>query len=211
MLVTRRQGLLGGQSILYLPSDSEIRELRFVRKFQLVSLAAYSARLPLSVAPVRREGVEPSPRQVVLWFFGGLSVRLKQFAALPYRMRDDDVEILLITTRKKRRWSVPKGWPIKHGTPQQTAAIEAYEEAGVRGAVGERRVGQFSKRRVKKKQFVMCDVQIFPLEVTRQQGNWPEKQQRSRIWVAPRKAARLVKKAGLRRAIKNFEVGNDQI
>jgi 8-oxo-dGTP pyrophosphatase MutT (NUDIX family) len=211
MLVTRRQGLLGGQSILYLPSDSEIRELRFVRKFQLVSLAAYSARLPLSVAPVRREGVEPSPRQVVLWFFGGLSVRLKQFAALPYRMRDDDIEILLITTRKKRRWSVPKGWPIKHGTPQQTAAIEAYEEAGVRGAVGERRVGQFSKRRVKKKQFVMCDVQIFPLEVTRQQGNWPEKQQQSRIWVAPRKAARLVKKAGLRRAIKNFEVGNDQI
>jgi hypothetical protein len=28
---------------------------------------------------------------------------------------------------------------------------------------------------------------------------------RSRIWVAPRTAARLVKKAGLRRAIKNFE------
>jgi 8-oxo-dGTP pyrophosphatase MutT (NUDIX family) len=165
----------------------------------------------MSVAPVRRAGLEPSPQQVVLWFFGGLSMKLKQFAALPYRMRDDDVEILLITTRKKRRWSVPKGWPIKHGTPQQTAAIEAYEEAGVRGAVGKRRIGQFSKRRVKKKQSVMCDVQIFPLEVTRQQGNWPEKQERTRIWVAPRKAARLVKKAGLRRAIKNFEVGSDQI
>jgi 8-oxo-dGTP pyrophosphatase MutT (NUDIX family) len=64
-------------------------------------------------------------------------VKFKQFAALPYRIRDNDVEILLITTRKKRRWSVPKGWPIKHSTPQQTAAIEAYEEAGVRGAVGD--------------------------------------------------------------------------
>jgi ADP-ribose pyrophosphatase YjhB (NUDIX family) len=52
-------------------------------------------------------------------------VKCKQFAALPYRIRDDDVEILLITTRKNRRWSVPKGWPIKHSTPQQTAAIEA--------------------------------------------------------------------------------------
>jgi 8-oxo-dGTP pyrophosphatase MutT (NUDIX family) len=62
-----------------------------------------------------------------------LSVKYKQFAALPYRIRDSDVEILLITTRKKRRWSVPKGWPIKHSTAQQTAAIEAYEEAGVRG------------------------------------------------------------------------------
>jgi 8-oxo-dGTP pyrophosphatase MutT (NUDIX family) len=63
---------------------------------------------------------------------GGLTVKFKQFAALPYRMRDDDVEILLITTRKKHRWSVPKGWPIKHSTPQTTAKIEAYEEAGVR-------------------------------------------------------------------------------
>jgi 8-oxo-dGTP pyrophosphatase MutT (NUDIX family) len=55
-------------------------------------------------------------------------------------MRDNDVEILLITTRKKRRWSVPKGWPIKDSTPQQTAATEAYEEAGVRGSVGKKRL-----------------------------------------------------------------------
>jgi hypothetical protein len=53
---------------------------------------------------------------------------------------------------------------------------------------------------------VICDVQIFPLQVTRQQGDWPEKQERSRIWVAPRKAARLIKKAGLRRTIKIFEM-----
>jgi hypothetical protein len=33
-------------------------------------------------------------------------MKFKQFAALPYRMRDDDLEILLITTRNKRRWSV---------------------------------------------------------------------------------------------------------
>ena len=131
-------------------------------------------------------------------------MKFKQFAALPYRRCDDDLEILLITTRKKRRWSVPKGWPVKHSTPQQTAAVEAYEEAGVRGAVGTKKIGRFRKRRLKKKQPVLCDIQIFPLEVKRQQGNWPEKNERSRIWVAPRKAAMLVKKAGLRRAIRNF-------
>jgi 8-oxo-dGTP pyrophosphatase MutT (NUDIX family) len=131
-------------------------------------------------------------------------MKLKQFAALPYRMRDNDVEILLITTRKKRRWSVPKGWPIRHNTPQQTAATEAYEEAGVDGTIGSRRIGQFRKRRQKKEQPVMCDVQIFPLKVTRQRDDWPEKHERSRIWVRPRKAAKLVKKAGLRRAIKSL-------
>jgi 8-oxo-dGTP pyrophosphatase MutT (NUDIX family) len=138
-------------------------------------------------------------------FSGVSSVKFKQFGALPFRMRDNDVEILLITTRKKRRWSVPKGWPIKDSTPQQTAATEAYEEAGVRGAVGKKKVGRFSKRRVKKKESVICDVQIFPLEVRHRQVNWPEKQQRSRIWVAPRKAIRLVRKGGLRRAIRNLQ------
>jgi hypothetical protein len=74
----------------------------------------------------------------------------------------------------------------------------------VRGAVAEECVGHFSKRRLKRKQSVICDA----LQVTRPQGDWgdwPEKQERSRIWVAPRKAVRLVKKAGLRRAIKDFE------
>jgi 8-oxo-dGTP pyrophosphatase MutT (NUDIX family) len=134
-----------------------------------------------------------------------MAVKFKQFAALPYRMREQDLEVLLITTRKKRRWSVPKGWPVKRSSPQQTAAIEAYEEAGVSGMVGAAQIGQFKKRRLKKKRSVLCDVRIYPLEVENQQSDWPEMDQRSRIWVAPRKAAKLVKKPGLRRAIKDFE------
>lgn len=164
---------------------------------------------------VRFELILYVEREVPVWnyrsgksffgFSGVSSVKFKQFGALPFRMRDNDVEILLITTRKKRRWSVPKGWPIKDSTPQQTAATEAYEEAGVRGAIGKKKVGRFSKRRVKNKQSVICDVLIFPLEVRHRQATWPEKQQRSRIWVAPRKAIRLVRKAGLRRAIRTLQ------
>jgi 8-oxo-dGTP pyrophosphatase MutT (NUDIX family) len=41
---------------------------------------------------------------------------------------------------------VPKGWPVKSCTPQQTVAVEAYEEAGVRGVVGAKHVGRFRKR-----------------------------------------------------------------
>jgi len=119
-------------------------------------------------------------------------------------MRDNDVEILLITTRKKGRWSIPKGWPIKHVTPQRTAAVEAYEEAGVRGATGRKKVGKFKKRRIRNKQSVVCDVEIFPLQVGSLKPSWPEKGERSRIWVRPNEAAKLVKKAGLRRAIKNL-------
>jgi len=133
------------------------------------------------------------------------SMKFKQFAALPFRMRDRDVEILLITTRKKGRWIVPKGWPIKRCTPHETAATEAYEEAGVRGSVDPRHIGRFQKRRLKKKQSVVCEVTIYPLAVESQHANWPEKHQRSRAWFTPRRAAKLVKKPGLRRAIRDFE------
>jgi ADP-ribose pyrophosphatase YjhB (NUDIX family) len=71
-------------------------------------------------------------------------------------MRDDDVEILLITTRKKRRWSVPKGWPIKHGTPQQTAAIEAYEES--RRARSRRQKAYRPIQQTKGEEKAVCDV-----------------------------------------------------
>jgi 8-oxo-dGTP pyrophosphatase MutT (NUDIX family) len=131
-------------------------------------------------------------------------MKFKQFAALPYRLREDDVEILLITTRKKGHWSVPKGWLIKDGTPAGTAAVEAFEEAGVRGAVAEKHIGRFRKRRLRKRQLVFCDVRIFPMKVRRQQSIWPEMEQRSRIWVSQGKAARMVKKPGLRRAIREF-------
>jgi 8-oxo-dGTP pyrophosphatase MutT (NUDIX family) len=66
----------------------------------------------------------------------------KQFAALPFRILDQEISVLLITTRRKRRWSVPKGWPILPGKPHLTAEIEAYEEAGLIGKVGEKPLGR---------------------------------------------------------------------
>ena len=38
---------------------------------------------------------------------------------------------------------MPKGWPIKGLTPRKSAAREAFEEAGVRGAVGTKPIGRY--------------------------------------------------------------------
>ena len=61
-------------------------------------------------------------------------LRLHEMAAL---------EILVVTTRQSRRWIVPKGWPIKRLTPSKSAAREAFEEAGVRGKIGAKPIGNF--------------------------------------------------------------------
>jgi len=61
------------------------------------------------------------------------SGRLQQVAALVYRYEAEERQVLVITSRGTGRWVIPKGWPQVGRTLAETAAREAYEEAGVRG------------------------------------------------------------------------------
>jgi 8-oxo-dGTP pyrophosphatase MutT (NUDIX family) len=128
----------------------------------------------------------------------------KQFAALPFRQDKSELRVMLITTRRKRRWSVPKGSPIRKNEPHRTAALEAYEEAGLIGAVAKRALGSFKHRKLKGRRKQTLDVAVFPMKVRRQESWWPEKAERAAIWVSAEKATRLVHKAQLRRLIVRF-------
>ena len=50
----------------------------------------------------------------------------------------------MIISRDSGRWGIPKGWPMKGRKPHEAAAIEAWEEAGVRGGVRKKPVGRFT-------------------------------------------------------------------
>ena len=56
----------------------------------------------------------------------------RQVAAVCYRIRKRGVEFLLVQTRGGR-WTFPKGGVEPGLTPAQSAALEAFEEAGVHG------------------------------------------------------------------------------
>jgi 8-oxo-dGTP pyrophosphatase MutT (NUDIX family) len=120
-----------------------------------------------------------------------------QYAALPYRVSAGArTEVLLITSRQTRRWIIPKGWPHKDKdkAPHRSAAREAFEEAGVIGAVGRRSIGSFShNKRLKNGGVVTCKVLVFPLKVDRQDKRWPEKEEREVRWLSAQRAARTVK------------------
>lgn len=74
------------------------------------------------------------------------SARRLQYGALPYR-KSNRAEFMLVTSRETRRWIIPKGWPKKGKSPHRSAAREAFEEAGVLGAVGRQPVGSFSYKK----------------------------------------------------------------
>jgi 8-oxo-dGTP pyrophosphatase MutT (NUDIX family) len=123
------------------------------------------------------------------------SVSRVQYAALPYRVDGSArTEIMLITSRERRRWIIPKGWPHKGRPPHRSAAREAFEEAGVVGKVRRRPVGTFSyRKRHKNGSFTVCEVRVFALRVRRQSRKWPEKNEREFQWLPAARAAKQVK------------------
>jgi 8-oxo-dGTP pyrophosphatase MutT (NUDIX family) len=129
-----------------------------------------------------------------------------QYAALPYRLSAGSrPEFMLVTSRETRRWIIPKGWPKKGKSPQHSAAREAFEEAGVVGAIAKRSVGSFSyKKRLKAGGIVVCEVRVFPLEVKHQNKQWPEKQERDVKWLSASQAAEKVKEPMLREIIRRL-------
>ena len=65
-----------------------------------------------------------------------MSEPLKQIAALPIVETPDGPLVLLITTRGRGRWTIPRGWPKPGTADNEMAAKEAADEAGVDGKIG---------------------------------------------------------------------------
>src|SRR6266446_3757981 len=132
--------------------------------------------------------------------------RRVQYAALPYRLRGRSrTEVMLVTSRETRRWIIPKGWPHKGKAPHHSAAREAFEEAGVIGTVGRRPVGSFPyEKRLKNGDVLVCEVRVFPLKVTRQSKQWPEKEHREVKWLSAKEAAETVQEPMLSEIIRHL-------
>jgi len=129
-----------------------------------------------------------------------------QYGALPYRVGNGSrPEFMLVTSRETQRWIIPKGWPKKGKSPRRSAAREAFEEAGVVGAIGKRAVGSFSyEKRLRNGAMVTCEVRVFPLQVKRQDKAWPEKEERKIKWLSATKAAEKVKEPRLGEIIRRL-------
>jgi 8-oxo-dGTP pyrophosphatase MutT (NUDIX family) len=128
-----------------------------------------------------------------------------QFGAVPWRKHDGKVEFLLISSRRTRRWILPKGWPIHGATPAEAAATEAYEEAGVTGVASNVAIGFYSYRKLFDGDDLPVVVAMFPLRVKKVLKEWPEMAERKRKWVSRKKAASLLHEPELRHIVRNFD------
>ncbi|THD35483.1 MAG: DUF47 family protein [Sphingomonas sp.] len=113
--------------------------------------------------------------------------------------------MLLITSRENKRWVIPKGNPSSGYEPHAAAAIEADEEAGVRGLVCPTPLGSYRyRKRQRNGASLMVDVDVFPLAVNRELDHWKEQSQRERRWVSLNDAADMVEEPDLADLIRSF-------
>ena len=129
----------------------------------------------------------------------------RQVAALPWRVIDDQRQVLMITSRETRRWVIPKGGRMAGKTDPEAAAIEAMEEAGIQGQVAQTPIGVFRyAKRLRSGGDRQCVVAVYPLKVLIQLGAWPEAAERERQWMTTDAAAAAVHEPDLAQLILNF-------
>ncbi len=114
----------------------------------------------------------------------------RQSAVIPYRISADRIEILIISSSKQKHWVVPKGIKEPELSPQESAAHEALEEAGIEGVVDPLPLGSYSYL----KWGSQCRVEVYSMRVSHviAEEQW-EESHRGRRWVSPEEAKSLIR------------------
>ena len=115
-------------------------------------------------------------------------VLVEQSGVIPYRIMDGKIDVMLITSSGRTRWVIPKGLIEPNMTPEDSAAKEAWEEAGLLGKVFPDLMGTYEYY----KSGCAWQVDVFLLQVETVLDNWPEAYKRKRQWVSIPKAIKRV-------------------
>ena len=127
-------------------------------------------------------------------------VLVEQSGVIPYRIMDGKMEVMLITSSASKRWVIPKGLIEPNMTPEDSAAKEAWEEAGVLGLVFPNLMGTYEYY----KSGCTWQVDVFLLQVETVVENWPEAYKRKRQWVSIPKAIKRVDEPELKLILGNL-------
>lgn len=114
---------------------------------------------------------------------------------VPYLIEQDGtVRVMLVTPKGGGAWILPKGNLEKNMTPAESAAKEAFEEAGVTGICDPVVLGEYRWQSQR--------VRIYPLRITRILDEWEETGMRSRFLFRLEMAIRMTPGAGMKRVLR---------
>jgi 8-oxo-dGTP pyrophosphatase MutT (NUDIX family) len=118
---------------------------------------------------------------------------IKQAAVIAVRAG----RVCLITSRRRKRWVLPKGCLEVGKTAGEIALQEAWEEAGLVGWLQHEPVGSY----IYEKGGHRHHVTVFWMEVTETAGAWPEREWRQRRWLRPAQVVPRLHELALRELV----------
>jgi 8-oxo-dGTP pyrophosphatase MutT (NUDIX family) len=167
-------------------SKSDLKSKKFGKRQKGVKWSSFKTgtlSMPLAMEMMRAQHAAP-PTQ------GGSP--LLESGVLAFRREGNgDPLILLISRKRSKKWGIPKGKVEPTLTFPETAAKEAFEEAGVIGYISPSSVGMFRarKRAANAQVQQIIEVWVYLLEVTETAPDWPERDKRAIRWVTCEAAA----------------------
>ena len=130
---------------------------------------------------------------MTLWF--------RQAAAIPVW----DGKVCMVSSRSGRRWVLPKGQIDPGHTAAEAALLEAWEEAGLVGALEADPVGSYVYEKFDAGHHVL----VYRMTVTEVREEWPERAMRQRVFLSVEEVLDRIEEPGLRDLIRrSFRVSD---
>ena len=127
---------------------------------------------------------------------------IDQSGVIAYAISEGDLFIVLVSSLDNKRWVLPKGHIGSGLSAKESAEEEAFEEAGIEGQIANSEFGFYDY--MKKRDYTIHRVSVFPMEVSRLLNEWPDAANRRRHWVPISVAVKAVKEKKLKKLLKKF-------
>ena len=131
----------------------------------------------------------------------GEDFHFDQSAVIPYRKKDGELQILLITSIIKKRWIIPKGFIEFNLSAFESAKKEAYEEAGIIGANETIELGNFKIDKYGGDVLI----KVYSMEVVEEHEDYSEKNLRKRKWFSLDEAIKKIETPEIANMIRKLE------
>jgi len=127
---------------------------------------------------------------------------VEQAGAICFRVRNGQMEILLIGSRRNGRWGIPKGGIEIGESSRQAARREAFEEAGARGKTEAKAIGVFNY--TKEGRPLSYRVTVHLLQVKAIAKKFAEQGQRASTWATIPEALKMTWNEELQAILKSL-------
>ena len=121
--------------------------------------------------------------------------------AIPFKRKNGKIKLLMITSIQKKNWIFPKGYIEPTQTPHETAAQEAWEEAGIIGEIIPDAYFEYQESKMGQ-QFT---IKMLLFEVKEIKTKWEEASLRKREWFSIDEAKQKVNNDSLLNLIVKLE------